>query len=97
MFKDFILRYKHSQTKRNSLKTANFFCLCAAPILASGESFLARNQNLAGSFNNISFNLKFWTKYNIVIHGVNYFIFDCSNSRRKSGVPIFKVSPGDGE
>lgn len=31
------------------------------------------------------------------MHGANYFIFEGSNSRRKSGVPIFKVSQRDGE
>ena len=68
---------------RSGLKALWIWCIINSP------RGIKKRENLAGSFNSTSLNIKFWKKYNlkaflndIVLNEANDFIFRCSGSKK---------------
>ena len=85
--KSYAYLLNHSHTKRMGKRSGNGVTSFVYVMFLSWlvPSLSARGQNLAGSFNNISLNIKFWKKCNLkqpIMNEASYFIFYCSSSKK---------------
>ena len=104
----FAFNYENIVTQKEIVwKQCNLFCLCSIPALASVQSLCK------GIKSSVKLQGRFWRKHNLRQSRIcfrlsqcvpewnnneaNYFISCCSDSRRKSGVYIFKVPQVDNE